>query len=275
MAVSVTRESEFDMGTFIVPAPATPTVRALSDVAARRGFLVVPVALDGRVTVVPTSGRLHLFGGPRLAARVQDQSPLALLEPRDDWLPNLPERFVRRRVRLMPALEAYGLGEQWFVKMPREKGLEPGPYHGYELPTLPEDEPLLISDIVTMTDEYRFWILDGVVHASSSYRLNGRPDGRQLGPEGPVSLYRFMDDLLTDQADHLPSAVVVDVAWLSQPSPGWAVVEANMAWFSSHYAADPERVLDVVLRAAGPPSAVSARDAGFCRRAGGSADAAS
>lgn len=268
---SVTPELEDDLGTFVVPAVATPTVRALSEVAARRGLAVLPIALGSHLTAVPASERLHLFGGPLLAARVQHQAPLALLEPRDDWLSNLPERFVRRRVRLVPALEAYGLQEQWFMKMPREKGLEPGAYHGYELPTLPEDEPLLVSDLVTMTDEYRFWILDGVVHAASSYRLGGRPDARPLGPPGPAGISRFVDDLLTDQADHLPSAVVVDVAWSSQPSPGWAVVEANMAWFSAHYAADPGRVLDVVLRSAGPPAAVSPRDARFCRRAGGSA----
>jgi hypothetical protein len=260
------------MGTLIVPASATPTVRALSDVAAGRGLVVLPIALGSDLALVPTSDGLHLFGGPLLAARVQHRSPLALLEPEDDWLTTLPERFLRRRVRLMPALEAYGLQERWFVKMPREKGFEPGPYHGYELPTLREDEPLLVSEIVTMTDEYRFWILDGVVHASSSYRLDGRPEARQLGAEGAVAINRFMDDLLTDQADHLPSAVVVDVAWSSQPSPGWAVVEANMAWFSAHYAADPGRVLDVVLRAAGPPEAVSARDTRFCRRAGESID---
>lgn len=206
-------------GTFIVPASVTSTVRALSDEAASRGFDVLPVVLGRDLPLVPTSGQLHLFGGPRLAAHVQRQSPLALLEPHDDWLATLPERFLRRQVQLVPALEAYGLQEQLFVKMPREKGFEPGPYFGYELPTLPEDEPLLISDLVTMTDEYRFWILDGAVHASSSYRIRGHPDARQLDPDARPSLHRFVDDLLDGHAHNLPSAVVVDVAWVSQPSP--------------------------------------------------------
>lgn len=251
------------MSTFIIPASATPTVHALGLAAARRGLDVLPLSLASALTLVPSSGRLHLFGGPRLAGRVQQRAPLALLEPEDDWLTTLPEHLVRRRVRLVPALEAYGLQERFFVKMPREKGLEPGPYLGHELPTLPPDEPLLVSDLVTMTDEYRFWILDGAVHASSSYRIDGRPDARALNSRAPSSLHRFVADLLADQAHQLPSAVVVDVAWISQPDTGWAVVEANMAWFSSHYAGDPVRVLDVVLRAAGPPVAVSARDARF------------
>jgi hypothetical protein len=47
-----------------------------------------------------------------------------------------------------------------------------------------------------------------------------------------------------------------------------AVVEANMAWFSTCYAAEPERVLDVVLRAAGPRHRLHARDRRFIRPQG-------
>nr|WNW36101.1 hypothetical protein RKE32_00260 [Streptomyces sp. Li-HN-5-13] len=63
--------------------------------------------------------------------------------------------------------------------------------------------------------------------------------------------------------------MVVDVGQLLDPyRPGhrWAVVEANMAWFSHAYAADPARVLDVVLRSAGPREHVRPRDAAFERR---------
>ena len=251
------------MGTFVVPASTTPTVRALGDAATRRGLVVLPLALGSEVDRVPSADRVHLFGGPRLADLVRRRSSLALLEPHDAWLAELPPRFLRRRVTLMTALDAYGLQERCFVKMPREKGFEPGAYHGHELPTLAQDEPLLVSDVVAMGDEHRFWVLDGVVHAASSYRVHGRPEARPLDPQGSGPLLRFVDELLLDQEGRLPSAVVVDVAWISAPDPGWAVVEANMAWFSAHYAADPERVLDVVLRAAGPAEDVADRDAPF------------
>lgn len=38
-----------------------------------------------------------------------------------------------------------------------------------------------------------------------------------------------------------------------------------MAWFSTVYAADPDRALDVVLRSAGPGSLVRERDLTFRR----------
>src|SRR5262249_35622724 len=47
----------------------------------------------------------------------------------------------------------------------------------------------------------------------------------------------------------LPSAVVVDVGRIGED---WAVVEANAAWASGHYACDEDAVLDGVLRAAAP-----------------------
>ena len=45
----------------------------------------------------------------------------------------------------------------------------------------------------------------------------------------------------------------------------WTVVEANTASFSNCYAADPDRVLDVVLRSAGPRTQMAGRDRRFCQ----------
>jgi hypothetical protein len=45
----------------------------------------------------------------------------------------------------------------------------------------------------------------------------------------------------------------------------WAVVEANMPWFSHSYAARIDAVLAVVLRAAGPGNRVSPGEPPFLR----------
>lgn len=65
----------------------------------------------------------------------------------------------------------------------------------------------------------------------------------------------------------LPGAAVLDVGrTLPAAGPGsWAVVEANMAWFSNVYAADPGRALDAVLRSAGPEGLLRDRDRAFRR----------
>lgn len=43
------------------------------------------------------------------------------------------------------------------------------------------------------------------------------------------------------------------------------MIEANAAWASGCYLADPERALDTVLRAAGPAADLSPHDRAFVR----------
>jgi hypothetical protein len=68
----------------------------------------------------------------------------------------------------------------------------------------------------------------------------------------------------------LPSAVVIDVGWIAsgEDRRQLAVVEANMAWFSNRYECDPDRVLEVVMRAAGPRTDLLDRDMPYIRQPG-------
>ncbi|MEW1587723.1 ATP-grasp domain-containing protein [Micromonospora vinacea] len=79
----------------------------------------------------------------------------------------------------------------------------------------------------------------------------------------PPDALAFGTDLVAGFGHTLPSAVVVDVGLVDGR---WAVVEANAAWASGAYVADPDLVLDVVLRAAGPTASVTASDRQFIRR---------
>lgn len=104
----------------------------------------------------------------------------------------------------------------------------------------------------------------------SRYATYGRLDAAELtDSHTPSGLYEFTYRLLADHGHTLPSAVVLDVGLLARPEGGatgeWAVVEANMPWFSTLYAADPARALEVTLRSAGPREAVAPRDRGFVR----------
>ncbi|MET8356751.1 ATP-grasp domain-containing protein [Micromonospora sp. NPDC005171] len=73
----------------------------------------------------------------------------------------------------------------------------------------------------------------------------------------------FGTDLVAGYGHTLPSAIVVDVGLVDG---SWAVIEANAAWASGAYVADPDLVLDVILRAASPTASVAARDRQFIRR---------
>jgi ATP-grasp domain, R2K clade family 2 len=166
--------------------------------------------------------------------------------------------------------EARHLPGRWFIKTPREKGFEAGVYSADELlrPTA-QDPVVLLSDVVTFTSEYRLFVLDGKVHAGSRYLAGGYLDERNLDDDlHRADVLTFAQDLLADQATELPSAVTVDVGWAvnaDRPDEGWAVGEANMAWFSNIYGSGPDRALEVVLRSAGPWDALPALGGRFVR----------
>ncbi|MEV7028316.1 ATP-grasp domain-containing protein, partial [Kitasatospora sp. NPDC093558] len=185
--------------------------------------------------------------------------------------------------------DAWALDRPTFVKPPRDKSFPADVYaDGSRLPAgLDPATPVLLSEVVTFAAEYRLFLLDGRIATASRYavfgRLDPRPldprplDPRALGPDplGPdpaaAEIAEFVARLVAAAGLTLPSAVVLDVGQLLdayRPGHRWAVVEANMAWFSHAYAADPARVLDVVLRAAGPREHVRPQDLPFVRPLG-------
>ncbi|MFF5974866.1 ATP-grasp domain-containing protein [Streptomyces sp. NPDC012769] len=246
----------------LISAQRTSTALLLAEAAGRRGLAVR--VLDGPPeTVVRPDEAPHWYGGPLLADRIAGRLGLGLLEPSGGWLAELPGEFTGRRVTLttLAAARRELAARPAFVKPPVDKSFPPAVYEdGGRLPyDLPGDTPVLVSKPVTFATEYRLFVLDGRVVAGSRYLSYGRLDP---GPVAPDAL-RFGAQLLAAAGGTLPSAVVVDVGLTEEA--GWAVVEANMAWFAHCYAADPADVLDVVLRAAGPRGRVGERDRSFLR----------
>ncbi|AVH99364.1 hypothetical protein GCM10010497_24130 [Streptomyces cinereoruber] len=221
------------------------------------------------------AGPAYWYGGPFAGARLAGRLGFALLEPADGWLTELSEEFTGRQVRAGTVADAWAIDRPTFVKPPRDKSFPADVYtDGSRLPSaLDPETPVLLSDVVTFAAEYRLFLLDGRIAAASRYAVFGRLDPRPLGTDRAdrataAQITEFADRLAAEAGHTLPSAVVVDVGQLLDPyRPGhrWAVVEANMAWFSHAYAADPARVLDVVLRAAGPREHMRPRDLAFER----------
>ncbi|MFG2882483.1 ATP-grasp domain-containing protein [Streptomyces sp. NPDC048297] len=222
------------------------------------------------------AGPAYWYGGPVAGARLAGRLGFALLEPADGWLAELPEKFIGRQVREGTIADAWALNRPTFVKPPRDKSFPADVYtDGSRLSSaLDPTTPVLLSDVVTFAAEYRLFLLDGRIATASRYAVFGRLDPRPLGTDRAdrataARITEFTDRLVTAAGHTLPSAVVVDVGQLLDPyrtDHRWAVVEANMAWFSHAYAADPARVLDVVLRAAGPRAHMRPRDVAFERR---------
>lgn len=244
------------MTTLVVPAASNSTGELLAETARARGLDVVrpvtPYDID-----LDLRGDAHLYAGPRFAAVAADLLDIDLREPADDWLIRLPDRFRGRDITAMSLGEARDARTPTFVKQPREKDLPAAVYtDGGRLPVGDDALAVLVSDVVTWVVEYRLFVVGGAVAAGSRYARFGHLDPMPLdvSPERDAVL-EFADRLLAAPDLGLPDGVVIDVGLLTSAdrhTEDWAVVEANMAWFASAYAAEPDGVLDVVLRAAGP-----------------------
>ncbi|TJZ52102.1 DUF4343 domain-containing protein [Streptomyces piniterrae] len=246
----------------LISAQRTSTATLLTGAAARRGLETA--VLTGPDTVRALSGRaVHWYGGPRTADRIAGPLRLGLLEPPDDWLARLPVQLTLRSVELLTHAEAIRRPGPFFAKPPSDKSFPPGVYEsGAHLPRDSHGSPVLVSDVVSFAAEYRLFLLDGALATATRYAVHGRLDPMPLAddPHAP-DVHAFAARLLA--LAPLPRAAAVDVGRLDDGR--WAVVEANMPWFAHSYAADPDAVLDVVLRAAGPYDGVPEADRRFLR----------
>ncbi|MEU8925620.1 ATP-grasp domain-containing protein [Kitasatospora sp. NPDC048545] len=261
----------------------------LRTAAGRRGLRAC-VATSWQAPRELLGERVHVYGGPLFGDAVGRDLGLGLLEPSADWLTRLPPALTGRRVVSTTLAEARRLGRPAFVKPPADKLFAARVYpDGGALPgpdVLDGDTPVLVSEVVRFGVEYRLFVLDGEVRAGSRYAVDGElsvapletacvaagqgagvPGGEAGGvPAGEAAeVLAFTRDVLAAAAAGapLPSASVVDVGRTEKGR--WAVVEANAAWASGGYAADPAAVLDVVLRSGGPAARLLTTDRPFLR----------
>ena len=187
---------------------------------------------------------LEALFGPTLA----EQFGLKLLEPPEDWLPRLPEKYRKRQVSIMSLRSAHQLSKPAFIKPPNDKSFPAKVYTGTDLPEgYDGDSPVLVADIVSWEKEFRCFVLDREPQATSIYLRSNqlqRQNGFVASKDELQGAERFIQTILSDSTVALPRATVIDVGVIS--NSGWAVVELNSAWGSGIYGCDPEKVLEVL-----------------------------
>lgn len=137
-------------------------------------------------------------------------------------------------------------------------------------PRIPDNQPFLLTwDRLDLVEEHRLWVLDGTVVTSSPYLhhldfietdLRGyessntwypgmdserTPDAEAFGADVLDTLARssgFQVHAIISTA--LPRAFTLDVGLLADGA--WVIIEANPAWSSALYGADPVKVADCV-----------------------------
>jgi hypothetical protein len=204
---------------------------------------------------VPT-GWIVYYGRTDVVREAAARYRLALVEPPLDLLTRLPPALLRREVEFARFRDLGRLKQPAFVKPadPLDRCFDAGIYSGNRDIRAPwgidPDAHVLVARPALWLAEFRCFVCDGRVVATSPYLSFGRPVWRPWGQGGekavpPRDALAVCSRLLTAVA--VPPAFVVDVGLIE--GRGWAVVEFNPAWCSGLLGADPAAVLGVLERA--------------------------
>jgi hypothetical protein len=180
------------------------------------------------------------------AQDVADQFGYILIEPPEDWLSRLPQKFSKRKIQYLPIAEARMLASPHFIKPPNDKEFPAAVFqNGAEIPSWSQSKMVLVSEPVEWEKEFRCFILDKQLKTFSVY-LRGKELQKDNGfissDEEDDEVNSFVKQIL--QEVNIPKAVVMDVGVIKDK--GWAVVELNAPWGSGIYGCDPKKVLEVV-----------------------------
>jgi hypothetical protein len=259
------------MPTLVLSPRITPDTDAMLEAAQAAGWEAgrldnwrVPAGLNGHDVV--------LYGEPLFADVVAPSLGVALLQAPFDWLPGLPERYRQRQVTFTNLAVAREYPRPAFIKPADDKCFAARVYaSGAELPdagVLPDETPVLISEVVSWQVEYRCFVAERAVVTCSPYWRDGTlaqaEDGTWPAPPGERdAALAFAHSLLADPAVAIPPAFVLDVGLIADR--GWAVVEANSAWGAGIYGCDPALVLQVLRRAVVPQDLLPADNLPWAR----------
>ncbi len=170
----------------------------------------------------------------------------------DDWLARCPAWALKRSVRAMELGAARELTGGWFIKPASEKWFQAGVFAGGaalpEVDGLDEGDPVLVSEVVRFASEFRCFVRDGDVMASSVYARGGEAcgddeEGWPCGEEELAAARAFCARVV-EASPRLPRGVVVDVGQLEGGE--WALVEANPVWGAGVYGCAASGVLEAL-----------------------------
>lgn len=259
------------MRTLVLSPRYTDDSNAMWRAATARGWDVVRVrsykgdAIDADVS----KHGPFIYGETLLADALAEPLGITVIEPSPQWLPELPEMYRKRPVRLATLGEARRLSAPTFVKPVDEKIFKSRVYQDGGLIdpdfALDDSELVHISDVVHFELEVRLFVANRRAHTYSAYLRNGALAKNEagewpLGDDEAKQAMRFANGLLMDQKVDLPDALVIDIGRTSDR--GWCVVEANPCWCSGLCGCDPRAALEVCAAASKP----KAEEAKWTRR---------
>jgi hypothetical protein len=184
--------------------------------------------------------RVALYGPDTFALVVAQVLGLRLLSPPDDLLARAEPSVVKREVRIAELRDVLRLGFPLFAKPLVPKAFRAAVWRQpdelrAECTGLPDETPVIVSEIVALAAEARAWILDGRVVTCAVYE----------GLADPAEASAFVASCAPTLP--LPASCVLDAGFV--PGRGWCLLEANAAWGAGLNGCDPAAACACIDRA--------------------------
>jgi len=222
-------------------------ILALHTAARSLGWDVLPAPTSWRIedSIISASPVGSPYGSQTFCEVVAHQVGWVLKGNPDGWLAGLPREFLKRNVEITTVKEAKTIKRRAFMKPADMKFFDAKVYErGLEVSDhVLDDSPVLVSDPVQFTEEYRCIVRDGRVASSSCYIYHGEI-------ANPKNYY-----VRVEESEEFANAVLKDVASenavmdVGVMEDGWAVIESNQIWASGLYGCDPTEVLKTIQTA--------------------------
>lgn len=225
-------------------------ILALQMAAHERGWDVFPADTSWRLPedLIASKVKGVPYGSQIFCEVIAQQMGWVLKQNKFDWLAKLPKDFLHRQVDFMTLKEAKTISTTKFIKPADDKCFPAKVYEPGELvthPSIPDDTPTLVSDVVQFDLEYRTFVSQVKPETWSNYLFYGEinePNYHKMVDKRYEDPRRFVSDLMILTSPQVPS--VIDVGTIR--GVGMAVIETNPAWASGLYGCDPDSVLEVL-----------------------------
>lgn len=187
---------------------------------------------------------------------------IPFIAPGSSWLSSIPQSLTKRSVVtetvqevLQRDFSSFNKGKIWIKPAEfKHQDFFAGLYSkdGIAEFNLPEDAYLQWTDTVfNLTEEHRFYIVDGQVKTGSEYLVDGVTyyDGAKSARKQEALNFAVyaVDKLGRNQ----PPAYTLDIAY-DTLTESWLILEGNPMFSSAIYGSDPKIVAECLLRCANP-----------------------
>lgn len=238
---------------FITTPEARPEVKTLITAAQALKWSIFN---DGwRVPDRLREERGAVYGGKIFCDTIADQMNWKIVRNPSNWLATLPEEYVSRKITLMNVAEARKITNQIFVKPTIETWFKADKSLGTEIPkSWLDDIPLLVSDVMKFTSEYRCVVKHRKVITACCYYLRDKTmESRNLQAEYDLAknyynnhddVVRFVSKMLDDSRVECVDSCVIDVGRFDKDK--YAVFNTKPANLAEMYGCEPVAMLDAI-----------------------------